>query len=113
MKLSEAQQIFALNVSKLIAWIYEKGWACTIGEVYRTPEQALIYEAQGKGIKNSLHCSRLAVDLNLFVSGVYKVESDAYKELGGFWKTLNPLNRWGGDWKSKDANHFQMNYDTT
>ena len=60
------QAMFAQNVARLIEYIFKTGYYCTLGECWRSPEQAEIYVKQGKGIKNSLHCQRLAIDLNLF-----------------------------------------------
>jgi hypothetical protein len=108
LKLSEKQQIFAWNVSNLIEKIECDGYKCTFGEAYRTPEQAALNAAKGIGIKNSLHCKRLAVDLNLFKDGVYCADVESWRPFGEYWKTLNALNRWGGDWKSGDANHVEM-----
>ena len=111
MILSKQQQIFTYNFASLILFIFDKGYTCTQGETYRTPEQAAIYAKTGKGIKNSLHCKRLAADLNLFSpEGVYLTETAQYKWVGDYWKTLNPSNRWGGDFKL-DGNHFSMSPD--
>jgi len=109
-KLSDKQKIFALNVSKLISYIFNKGYSCTLGEAWRSPEQAEIYAKEGKGIVNSLHCKRLAIDLNLFAKeGEYLTDSCQYKWIGDVWKTLHPDNRWGGDFPNADGNHFEMN----
>lgn len=111
MKLGEKQQLFTANIGRLILWAYSKGYRLTFGEVYRTPEQARANAKSGKGISNSLHIIRLAVDLNLFVEGIYQTNSEAYQVLGDYWKTLHPLNRWGGDFKSRpDGNHFSMTH---
>ena len=64
----EHQQIFTTNVARLITYINQQGYKCTFGEVYRPTEMAQIYAKLGKGIINSNHCSKLAVDLNLFDS---------------------------------------------
>lgn len=109
MKLWEKQSIFTQNITKLINFIYDNEMACTFGEVFRTPEQAAIYAKQGKGIKDSLHCKRLAVDLNLFtLDGTYLTDSKSYKKFGEYWVTLHPFNRWGGVFPRVDANHFEM-----
>lgn len=110
MTLREKQSIFAKNVASLIDFIYSKGHSITFGEAYRTPEQAEIYAKEGKGIKNSLHCKKLAIDINLFDnSGNYVTSMPAIQYYGMYWKSLHPLNRWGGDFKPLvDSNHFEM-----
>lgn len=101
MKLSEKQQIFALNIAKLILWANENGFAVTFGESFNS---------QGTGhMKNSLHYIRLAQDLNLFINGVYQTGTDAHRPLGDYWKTLHPDNAWGGDFH--DGNHYSMRHD--
>lgn len=109
MKLSERQAIFAQNVAKLLQYIASKGFLVTFGEAFRTQEQANIYAQAGKGIADSLHCKRLAVDLNLINDeGIYLPDSADYKQFGTYWESLNVLNEWGGNWKRSDGNHFQM-----
>ncbi len=105
--MSERQQIFAFNVSRLISYIFTGGHSCTIGEVYRPKEMAEIYAKDGKGIVNSQHCDKLAIDLNLFsISGEYETKTEAYSHFGKYWESLHPDNRWGG--RFSDANHFEM-----
>lgn len=102
-----AQSIFTQNVVLLIKHVFDSGYTCTMGEVYRTPEQAELYYKEGKGIKNSLHCKKLAIDLNLFLKdGSYANKSSDYSLFGEYWEKLHPLNRWGG--RFNDGNHFEM-----
>ena len=109
MTLSQRQAIFAHNVSTLIQYINLNNHTCTFGEAYRTPEQAAIYAQSGKGIVDSLHCKRLAIDLNIFHNNIYLTDSKDYEIFGIFWESLSPSNKWGGRWtKLKDGNHFQM-----
>jgi len=108
MRLSEIQAIFAGNVARLILKMNEAPYTCTLGEAYRTTEQAQWNAARGIGIANSLHCQRLAIDLMLFKDGVYCSDSEAYRPFGEYWVTLNSLNRWGGSFTKKDGNHFEM-----
>ena len=109
MELWQKQATFAENASALIAYIRKQGFYCTFGDAFRSVEQAAVDAHEGIGIKNSLHCQRLAVDLNLFnAQGHYLSNNNDYKIFGDFWKTLNPANRWGGDFTRGDGNHFEM-----
>jgi hypothetical protein len=102
------QALFARNVGKLINYIFTHGYQCTLGEAFRTKEQALLDFKTCKGIKNSLHCHRLAIDINLFQGGIYDSKSESYEQVGIYWESLNPKNRWGGRFKSRpDGNHFE------
>jgi hypothetical protein len=110
MELWQKQALFCSNVSRLITFIESDNHFCTIGEAWRTLEQAIIYAKNGKGIVDSLHCRRLAIDLNLFTAdGKYLSDTADYKKYGDYWKTLHPNNNWGGCFKTRlDGNHFEM-----
>ncbi len=110
MKLSELQQLFARDTVLLFKFIHESGYSFTYGEAMRSPEQAAIYAKEGKGIIDSLHCQRLAIDINIFnKNGEYLDKSEDYKMFGSFWENLCPSNRWGGCFKRADGNHFERN----
>jgi len=109
MTLSERQQVFARNTARLILYMAESNYACTFGEALRTQEMADLYAKQGKGIKNSLHLKRLAIDLNLFKDGVYLSDTESHRKFGEWWEALDPMNRWGG--RFKDGNHYSMSDD--
>lgn len=109
MELWKRQSAFANNVALLIQYINKKGYYATFGEAFRTPEQAKIYADSGRGILHSLHCNRLAIDLNLIShEGIYMPDSKDYKQFGDYWESLDGLNRWGGVFKRVDGNHFEM-----
>lgn len=109
MTLGEKQRLFTHMVGKLILWAYDHGYELTFGDAYRSPEQAAKNAASGSGIARSLHTQRLAVDLNLFIAGVYQTKSEAYKPLGDYWKSLTPGCCWGGDFINRpDGNHFSI-----
>jgi len=110
-KLSEIQQEFARCVSKLIRWANANGYEVTFGEAYRDPEWAKIMSDRGKGIVNSQHCRRLAIDLNLFLRGAFLLDSESHRPLGEYWTTLHPLARWGGDFLRRDGNHYSFEYE--
>lgn len=110
MTLNERQAIFTHNVSTLIIYVFGNGFKCTFGDAYRDPECAKLYAKQGKGIVNSLHCKRLAIDLNIFShDGVYLSDTKDYELFGVFWEKIHKDNRWGGRFPKPDGNHFQMN----
>lgn len=112
MILSEKQALFSYHVSQLLSYIYSNNLYCTFGEVYRTEEQAEIYVQQKKGIKNSQHCKKLAIDITLFKPGTpIPLDAKSYKDAGSYWKSLDIHNRWGGDFKNRsDSNHFEAFY---
>ena len=117
MRLSQYQRIFTLNVSKLIAFAYEKKIELTFGEAYRTTAQQLLYVQSGKSkTMNSKHLKRLAVDFNFFKNGNLTYKWEDVKAIGDYWESLHPMNRWGGDWNKNDRKdgfidtpHFEMN----
>ena len=98
-------------MAKLILWVSEQpDMEVVVGEVDRPDIVQEYYLKEGKTkVKHSKHQDSLAVDLALFVKGVYQTTTEAYKPLGDYWKSLHPENVWGGDWKSfHDGNHFQF-----
>ena len=102
MNLLDKQQLFSRLVGTLLVWIYQQDTlAVTFGDFNR-PDQ--------KGhMANSLHYIRLAADLNLFVDGVFQQgDCPAWQAIGAKGKSLNPLCAWGGDFKSRDENHFSL-----
>ncbi len=112
MLLSEKQALFSQDVAKLILHIFDNGYLCSLGEVYRTPEQAKIYAQKGKGILGSLHCKRLAIDINLFDKNHNYISSEEeYRPFGEYWESLSGDNRWGGKFPRGDADHFEKRDD--
>ena len=104
MTLREKQSLFVVLVAKLILHAQEQGYELTFGEAWRSP-----HEAARQGFEKSLHCSRLAIDLNLFIDGVYQPGTEAYRELGGWWEEQHELCRWGG--RFRDGNHFSLGHE--
>jgi hypothetical protein len=110
----EQQTAFLKDAAKLILKAADIGLTITGGELFRTAEQQAIHLKAGKTrLAHSLHQDRLAIDLNFF-----KVASTGFLELtysksdiqplGDFWESLNPLNKWGGNFVSfLDTPHFQ------
>lgn len=101
------QELFARLFSILLGFADVTGHQVTIGECFRPPETARLYESQGRGVENSLHTLRLACDLNLYVDGRYQTDTEAYRVLGEYWESLG--GSWGGDFG--DGNHFSIEHE--
>ena len=111
MSLSKTQQRFSVCIGFLIVYAHSKGYGLTFGDAFR---DSRVFGRFGEGSTyshdKSVHKLRLAVDFNLFIEGKFITDGDhpAYKDLGQYWKTLDALARWGGDFE--DANHFSFSY---
>lgn len=104
----EKRCLFTRNVAKLIAWAFEHGYEVAGNEWLRTKDQQAIYVKSGASkTMNSKHLVGLAIDLNLYIGGVYQQSTAAHAPLGAFWKSLHPANVWGGEW-GFDGNHYEM-----
>lgn len=106
----QKQSRFARKAAQLILHAFDCGYEVTLGEAWRTPEQAKLNFLHGIGTAGSLHIERLAIDLNLFKDGRYITDDEGHKALGSWWKALGPDYRWGGDFK-KDFNHYSIAYE--
>ena len=109
MNLRQKQSLFVTLVAKLIDYATSQGYELTFGETYRTQEQAILNAKAGKGIKNSVHCDRLAVDFNLFKDGAFLPHTSQHEPLGKYWESLHPDCRWGG--RFNDGNHYSLTPD--
>lgn len=109
MRLQQKQAEFLMNVSKLIQFIFQQGFEATGGELHRTPEQQALHKEAGRSMtSNSLHLDRLAIDLNIFRNGKLIQSKATLQPIGDFWESLNPRNRWGGNFRSfLDTPHFE------
>jgi len=96
MTLRQKQSVFARKVALLIGYAYEKGFEITFADAYATDGHS----------SNSLHYSRLAIDLNLFKNGKYLAETEDHKVLGEFWESIG--GAWGG--RFNDGNHYSMEH---
>ena len=114
MTLLQMQIEFTRRIPRLINFCFEKQFEVVIGEVYRPKEMAEFYAAQGKGISNSLHRDKLAIDLSLFINGNLLKKTESYREPGEFWESLatdEVKTCWGGRFKSlPDGGHFSVEW---
>ena len=106
-KLLEAQFHFSRLLPRLLDQAHNLGLEVSMGECWRTPQQAEWNAAHGLGSAHSLHCDRLAVDLNLFRNGELLAGTDPDIEaLGEYWESQG--GSWGG--RFRDWCHFSLAY---
>lgn len=110
MTLHDAQALHVRLTAKLITFAFASGFTLTWGETFRTAAQAALNAANGSGIAASLHCQRLAVDFQLFKDGVYLTDPAGYKLMGDYWKSLDPSCCWGGDFTTRDYDHYSIGW---
>ena len=111
MTLRQKQSIFAAILPRLIDKALSMGFEMTIGEVYRSPEEAARLAKLGKGIKESLHTLKLAIDINLFRDGHYLSSTESHRKLGEWWEEQSTeLYKccWGG--RFGDGNHYSIGH---
>ena len=111
----EKQARFVKTVSIFIQKATEMGYLFTFGEAWRPDVVAEYYSEIGKGIKNSLHRERLAIDLNAFHDGIYlngaqKWHIPHLEKLGKLWESLDGESSWGGRFNMKDYNHYSFSH---
>lgn len=109
MRMVTEQNAFLTDFALLIQEAQKRGFEVSAGELLRTPEQQKIYFDTGRSkTLDSNHLKKLAGDLNFFKDGKWIQTKAELVELGEFWENLNPLNRWGGNFKSLvDCPHFE------
>ncbi len=111
MNLIDKQKLFPILLCDLFSFARNNGYDLTLGEAWRPPETAALYAKEGKGIADSLHCLRLAIDLNIFKDGVLLSRLSDYKALGEYWESLTTADYvccWGG--RFNDADHFSISH---
>ena len=111
MTLRQKQSAFASLIPKLIFKALSLEFEVTLGEAYRSPEEAARLAKLGKGIKESLHTLKLAIDLNLFRNGKYLSSTESHRELGEWWEEQSNdeiVCHWGG--RFGDGNHYSVGH---
>lgn len=100
--LRKKQSRFAHMVANLILKAESLGYNVTLGDAFRSPE-----EAARLGKRNSLHTKRLAIDINLFDNrGHYLPQTSDHETLGKWWESQG--GAWGG--KFGDGNHYSLEH---
>lgn len=118
MSLFREQSLFLLDIVALILYATENGYELSLREAGRTVEQQEIYFKTGRSkTMKSNHLRFLAVDFAVKRNGQLTYDREELRPLGEFWESLNPKNRWGGnfdrDWTKPDSfvdtPHFERN----
>ena len=104
--LGAKQKLLSRLIVRLFSWAHLHGYEIVIEEAYRPKVTAEYYEKVGKGIANSLHTKKLAVDISLFRKGVYLTSTEDYRELGEYWESIG--GTWGG--RFNDGGHFSLTH---
>lgn len=111
--LGDKQRLFCRLLGQLLAFIYaHPSWAVTLGEGYVGDTDGKDKDYDGPHLAGGAHYNRLGQDLNLFVQGTWVTGSHpAWDEIGQVWLGLHPFCRWGGEFHTKDWNHFSLLHD--
>lgn len=118
--LRQKQTLFLACISELVGEVEYHGWELTpsdfavdeerIRKVVRHCTQAELQLIIGHRL-GGCHSMKIAGDLNLFIKGRIKTtHCPEWDVLGKHWKSLHSLCRWGGDFASKDYNHFSITH---
>ena len=104
--LRKKQTRFAGMVAELIRHCHAFGYEVTLGEAWRSDEEARRLAKSGKGIARSLHCDRLAIDINLFWAGEFLQDTESHRPIGEWWESIG--GAWGG--RFGDGNHYSLEH---
>jgi len=123
MSIRKLQSEFASAFARLVLYAESLGYEVTHGDTNAVNLHLLESYIKDHGFignlkrkfrhvfhsRNSNHYKRLAGDLNLFIDGVYQTSTEAHRPLGEWWEKQHPKARWGGNFKSPDGNHYELN----
>lgn len=100
--------LWAEFLPQAVALAKAAGLELVHGDAWRSPEEADRLARLGYGSRRSLHCLRLACDLQLLdADGKPVSDSAAYRPLGEAWEALG--GSWGGRFLSPfDPYHFSL-----
>ncbi|MCW5657454.1 MAG: hypothetical protein KIT60_07105 [Burkholderiaceae bacterium] len=107
--LRQKQSRFARAVAELVQEATRRGYEVTWGEAWRSEWEATRLAKARLGIRRSLHCDRLAVDLNLFRGGVWLEDTEDHRPLGEWWEQHFAGAAWGG--RFGDGNHYSFEHE--
>ncbi len=106
---SQRQALFAQKLGEFLTWLFANGFEVTLGGAYDK-------EGEGGHKPNSVHSDRMAIDLNIYLAGLWMDgngdwQAPHWQKIGAQWKSNGDIFKWGGDFKIKDFNHFSVTPD--
>ena len=111
MSLGQKQELFMRLLPLLLIKALQLGYDMRGGDLFRDPRvHGAAGESLGYGHRNSCHKLKLAIDLNLFLGGIFLQETEDHRELGEWWEQQHELCRWGGRFKRPDGNHYSLEH---
>ncbi len=117
MRVGAKQELFSRCLPLLITKAHELGYEVRLRDLWRSKEEAARLARAGIGIKNSLHCKGLAIDLYIRrPGGSILWATEHYRELGEYWESMDRLCFWGGrtnkpgDRLRHDGGHFAITH---
>lgn len=110
MTLKQARILFTTLIAEHVVWINSKYGAGLETKVAfdEVTERITEKDPTSDHMKNSLHHSGLAADLNMYIGGVYQKATMAHEFSGQMWESRHPLCRWGG--RFGDGNHYSIEW---
>ena len=103
MALSDQQYEFAQDLILFLQWLVDRKIKFTIGEVWRRQvTQKWLMDKGWSDTMKSGHRDKLAADIFIWLEGRFAHNTwenrDKLIAVSDKWKSLSPLNTWGGDW---------------
>jgi len=114
LSLGQKQELFMKLLGIFIPWIHtHPTWRVRMQEGYVGITDAADGDYDGPHMQGGAHYNKIGLDIAFFLLEPGKeiqltTWHPVWDEAGTFWKSLHPLCRWGGDFQSKDFNHFSL-----
>jgi hypothetical protein len=109
MTLGQKQRLFTKLITELLLWAHKNGYEFSLGDAYRDHRvHGSFGEKKSYSSAVSMHKLRLAIDLNLFIDGVYQTTTESHKDIGLKWESMHELCSWGGHFG--DGNHYSFRH---
>lgn len=113
--LGEKQEVFAKLLGQLLVWIHgHLSWRVRLAEGFVGYTDGQDGDHDGPHLTGGAHYNKLGQDFDLFILDERGLRfhvttaHPAWDEIGTTWKGMHPLARWGGDFTSRDYNHFSL-----